>query len=77
MGTAHQGSAGSESAAVEQCNCMEGYVGQFCESCMAGYRRDPPYGGPMSRCVPCNCNGHSEFCDIDSGRYSKCTDTNL
>ncbi|XP_074654199.1 laminin subunit gamma-1-like [Tubulanus polymorphus] len=59
---------GEEASWIEQCTCPEGYVGQFCESCAAGYRRDPPYGGPYARCIPCNCNGHSQSCDVNSGR---------
>ena len=52
---------------VELCQCPEGYVGQFCESCAPGYHRDPASGGPYARCVPCNCNGHSDTCDINTG----------
>lgn len=53
---------------VERCECPEGYVGQFCESCSPGFRRQ---GGGMDGgrpCVPCNCNGHSDACDPASGR---------
>ena len=53
---------------VEECTCPTGYVGQFCESCEPGYRRDPPHGGPLARCIPCNCNGHSTTCDVNTGR---------
>lgn len=49
------------------CTCPEGYVGQFCESCGPGYRHDPPGGGKFARCVPCNCNGHAEYCDPETG----------
>lgn len=53
---------------VEECRCPVGHVGQHCESCADGYHREPIYGGPFSRCVPCNCNNHSVSCDSDSGR---------
>ena len=61
-------SGGAEINTVELCSCPDGYVGQFCESCAPGYRRDPPYGGPLARCVPCDCNGHSDACDVNSGK---------
>jgi laminin gamma 1 len=54
--SAREGSGGTLATNIEQCSCPEGYVGQFCESCAPGYRRDPPGGGPMARCIPCNCN---------------------
>lgn len=66
--TARLGSNGGDVATwVEQCTCPEGYVGQFCESCAAGYKRDPKNGGPFSRCVPCECFGHSDSCEPNTG----------
>ncbi|XP_035213490.1 laminin subunit gamma-1-like [Stegodyphus dumicola] len=59
---------GIEATWVEMCTCPEGYVGQFCESCEPGYRHDPPHGGRFARCVPCNCHGHAEYCDPETGR---------
>ncbi|WAR30636.1 LAMC1-like protein [Mya arenaria] len=53
---------------VESCTCPEGYVGQFCESCAPGYKRDPASGGAFANCVPCECNGHSDQCDPETGR---------
>ena len=71
LGTARQGNSGAEEAPhVEQCECPEGYVGQFCESCAPGYHRDPPNSGPIARCIPCNCNGHSDICDVDTGKVA-------
>lgn len=51
---------------VEQCYCPPGYAGQSCESCAEGFYRDPkgPYGG---YCLPCQCNGHAETCDCNTG----------
>lgn len=72
METARLGSNGGEVAAwVEQCTCPEGYVGQFCESCAAGYKRDPVNGGPFSNCVPCECFNHSDSCEPNSGKLNK------
>lgn len=69
LGTAHQGfNGGDEARWVEQCTCPEGYIGQFCESCAPGYRRDVMNGGPFARCVPCECNSHSDICDVNTGR---------
>ncbi|KAK3719385.1 hypothetical protein RRG08_029540 [Elysia crispata] len=68
--TATQGRVNNQPPArwVEQCNCPENYIGQFCESCKQGFKRDPPHSGSFARCVPCECNGHSESCDIKTGR---------
>ncbi|XP_004375822.1 laminin subunit gamma-3 [Trichechus manatus latirostris] len=51
---------------VETCSCPKGYVGQFCESCAPGYKRETPMGGPYSNCVPCTCNQHGT-CDPNTG----------
>jgi len=66
--TARRGASGPPANWIERCNCPEGYVGQFCESCAPGYRHEPANGGPFARCVPCNCNGHADICDAESGR---------
>ncbi|XP_022105755.1 laminin subunit gamma-1-like [Acanthaster planci] len=52
---------------VELCQCPVGYIGQFCESCDGKFRRDPPGGGPYAQCIPCECNGHADFCEESSG----------
>ncbi|XP_070532708.1 laminin subunit gamma-1-like [Ptychodera flava] len=52
---------------VELCQCPEGYAGQFCESCAPGFRRENPDIGEYSRCIPCECNGHSSACDVNTG----------
>ncbi|XP_066548014.1 laminin subunit gamma-1 [Amia ocellicauda] len=64
--TAHRG-PGSPALWVERCTCPQGYLGQFCEQCASGYRRTRPSLGPFSPCEPCNCNGHSDTCDPESG----------
>ena len=52
---------------VESCTCPEGHIGQFCESCAPGYRRATKYGGPSTKCIKCDCHGHSDSCDAESG----------
>ena len=66
--TAHRGAAGVPAKWIEQCQCPEGYVGQFCESCAPGYRHSPANGGPFMPCIPCDCNKHAEICDSETGR---------
>lgn len=66
--TAHRGAAGNVARWIEQCQCPEGYVGQFCESCAPGYRHSPANGGPFMPCIPCDCNKHAEICDSETGR---------
>ncbi|XP_071820320.1 laminin subunit gamma-1-like isoform X1 [Apostichopus japonicus] len=61
------GPGGESITSIELCRCPDGYVGQFCESCAAGFRREPPSGGPYAMCIPCECNGHSDICDVDTG----------
>ncbi|KAK6627638.1 hypothetical protein RUM44_010117 [Polyplax serrata] len=66
--TARRGAAGQPANWIETCTCPSGYIGQFCESCAHKYRHEPPNGGPFARCVPCNCNGHADSCEEDTGR---------
>lgn len=66
--TAHRGAAGESADWVEHCQCPHGYVGQFCESCAPGFHHDPPNGGPFALCVPCNCNGHADICEAETGQ---------
>ncbi|KAF4517691.1 hypothetical protein B566_EDAN016517 [Ephemera danica] len=66
--TARREAAGRPANWIEMCTCPDGYVGQFCESCAPGFRHEPAHGGRFARCVPCNCNGHADICDADTGR---------
>lgn len=66
--TAQRGAAGETADWVENCQCTPGYIGQFCESCRPGFHHDPPNGGPFSLCVPCNCNGHADICEAETGQ---------
>nr|CAG4649913.1 EOG090X005Q [Sida crystallina] len=65
---ARRGANGPSANWIERCSCPEGYIGQYCESCAPGFRHEPANGGPFARCVPCNCNGHADICDAESGR---------
>ena len=60
--TALRGSGGETAAWVEKCECPVGYEGEHCEQCQMGYYHDSE-----GRCVPCNCHGHSDYCDADTG----------
>ncbi|XP_060073482.1 basement membrane-specific heparan sulfate proteoglycan core protein-like [Ylistrum balloti] len=56
---------------VEQCECPAGYAGLSCQDCAAGYRRvrQGPY---LGICRRCNCNGHSNDCDPETGECRVC-----
>ncbi|KAK2708492.1 hypothetical protein QYM36_014189 [Artemia franciscana] len=56
---------------VEKCNCPVNYLGLSCEDCAPGYFRAQtgPFGG---FCVPCQCNGHADTCDVDTGKCFDC-----
>ncbi|CAO1298214.1 unnamed protein product [Diamesa hyperborea] len=51
---------------AEKCSCPPGYDGLSCQNCAPGYYRDPdgPHGG---YCIPCECNGHAQTCDCNTG----------
>lgn len=57
--------------AVEKCECPPGYQGLSCEDCAPGFYRDPngPYGG---YCIPCDCHGHADTCDCNTGICQDC-----
>lgn len=38
---------------VETCECSKEYVGQYCESCAPSHKRVVPFGGPLTKCIPC------------------------
>ncbi|XP_038859912.1 laminin subunit gamma-1-like isoform X1 [Salvelinus namaycush] len=64
--TARRG-PGTPARWVEKCTCPQGYMGQHCEMCALGYRRSRPDLGAFSSCDACNCNGHSDTCNPDTG----------
>ena len=56
---------------AEKCSCPPGYDGLSCQDCAPGYYRDPdgPHGG---YCIPCDCNGHAQTCDCNTGVCHEC-----
>lgn len=66
--SAHRGAAGAPATWVERCDCPQGYVGHFCESCAPGFRHSPALGGPFMKCIPCDCNKHADICESETGR---------
>lgn len=58
-------------SSVEQCQCPPNYQGLSCEECAPGYYRvqSGPYGG---YCVRCQCNGHADTCDVNTGVCHVC-----
>ncbi|XP_016982302.1 basement membrane-specific heparan sulfate proteoglycan core protein isoform X20 [Drosophila rhopaloa] len=62
----------SRAVEVEQCRCPVGYLGTSCEKCAPGYGRDPEGGNYLGLCQPCECNGHSKYCNADTGECESC-----
>ncbi|XP_016022014.2 laminin subunit alpha-3 isoform X2 [Rousettus aegyptiacus] len=56
---------------VEMCACPPEYTGDSCQGCSPGYYWDNR-GLYTGRCVPCNCNGHSNRCQDGSGICINC-----
>nr|XP_009294934.1 laminin subunit alpha-5 isoform X1 [Danio rerio] len=56
---------------VEICLCPGNYLGDSCQQCAPGYYRDNK-GLFLGKCVPCNCNGHSDQCLDGSGICVNC-----
>ncbi|XP_078092838.1 laminin subunit alpha-5 isoform X1 [Mustelus asterias] len=56
---------------VEICHCPANYIGDSCQDCSPGYYRDTK-GLFLGKCVPCNCNGHSDQCLGGSGICVNC-----
>nr|XP_021501092.1 laminin subunit alpha-3 isoform X2 [Meriones unguiculatus] len=62
--------SGPRAHLVEMCACPPDYTGDSCQGCRPGYYRDKSL--PAGRCVPCNCNGHSNRCQDGSGMCINC-----
>ncbi|XP_056106000.1 laminin subunit alpha-5 isoform X1 [Rhinichthys klamathensis goyatoka] len=56
---------------VEICLCPGHYLGDSCQQCAPGYYRDTK-GLFLGKCVPCNCNSHSDQCLDGSGICVNC-----
>ncbi|XP_036060854.1 LOW QUALITY PROTEIN: laminin subunit alpha-3 [Onychomys torridus] len=63
--------SGPRAHLVEMCVCPPDYTGDSCQACRPGYYRDNK-SPPTGRCVPCNCNGHSNRCQDGSGMCINC-----
>ncbi|KAJ8736784.1 hypothetical protein PYW07_000055 [Mythimna separata] len=59
-------------SSVEECQCPKAYRGLSCEQCAEGY-----YRLSSGSCVPCQCNGHSRECDVNTGVCLECTDNTM
>ncbi|KAG5676021.1 hypothetical protein PVAND_005876 [Polypedilum vanderplanki] len=60
---------------VEKCHCPIGYTGLSCESCMFGHIsiiENSSTHEKILKCLPCNCNGHSETCDVVNNQCGEC-----
>ncbi|XP_063773402.1 laminin subunit alpha-2 isoform X3 [Pseudophryne corroboree] len=63
---------------IEKCECPAGYSGLSCEACAPGfYRRVPTSPGrrdgpTLGTCVPCQCNKHSNICDMHTSVCQAC-----
>ncbi|XP_035384872.1 laminin subunit alpha-2-like isoform X4 [Electrophorus electricus] len=70
-------SAESERAyQIEKCVCPTGYSGLSCEECVAGFYRLWVRAGSdvsgIGSCVQCQCHGHSNTCDPETGVCQNC-----
>ncbi|XP_028615306.1 laminin subunit alpha-3 [Grammomys surdaster] len=63
--------SGPRAHLVEMCACPPDYTGDSCQSCRPGYYQDNK-SLPAGRCVPCDCNGHSNRCQDGSGTCINC-----
>ncbi|GFO21134.1 laminin subunit alpha-3 [Plakobranchus ocellatus] len=62
---------GELAESVEMCQCPPTYKGLSCESCASGSYR-PSSSTPQGICVKCNCHGHTDQCDINTGECFNC-----
>eukprot|EP00094_Tigriopus_californicus_P009037 TCALIF_08711-PA protein Name:"Similar to LanB1 Laminin subunit beta-1 (Drosophila melanogaster)" AED:0.08 eAED:0.08 QI:0/0.86/0.81/1/0.86/0.87/16/623/1807 len=50
-----------------QCNCAEKAYGRRCNECQPGFWNFP-------NCQPCQCNGHADICEAQTGQCINCRD---
>ncbi|XP_028173989.1 basement membrane-specific heparan sulfate proteoglycan core protein isoform X3 [Ostrinia furnacalis] len=69
--TAEENGDGAPAYHVEQCVCPTGYIGTSCEDCAPGYTRSES-GLYLEHCGLCQCNGHSNMCNPETGVCFDC-----
>ncbi|XP_076804829.1 laminin subunit beta-1-like isoform X2 [Clavelina lepadiformis] len=57
-------------AARGQCTCLPGVSGRRCDQCKPGYYLYP-------ECRRCECNGHADTCDQETGSCIDCRDNTM
>lgn len=59
---------------IEVCSCPPNYAGTSCETCAQGYYKQysGTNGAHSYTCVPCQCNGQSDMCDVETGHCLAC-----
>ncbi|CAF1272511.1 unnamed protein product [Adineta steineri] len=59
---------------IEVCSCPPNYAGTSCETCARGYFKQysGTNGAHSYTCVPCQCNGQSDICDVETGHCLAC-----
>ncbi|CAK9302646.1 unnamed protein product [Gordionus sp. m RMFG-2023] len=64
---------------VERCKCPINYAGTSCELCGPGfYRKSTNISKGLASlvigglCMPCQCNGHSDVCEDETGKCLSC-----
>ncbi|XP_052778102.1 laminin subunit alpha-like [Mya arenaria] len=76
LDVASENGTGERAKSVEQCQCPRGYSGASCEDCADGYYRARNYPF-LGTCVPCDCNGHADSCDLSTGVCIDCHDNTM
>jgi laminin alpha 3/5 len=59
---------------IEVCSCPANYAGTSCETCARGFYKQysGTNGAHSYTCVPCQCNGQSDRCDVETGHCFAC-----
>ena len=59
---------------IEVCSCPANYAGTSCETCAQGYFKQysGTNGAHSYTCVPCQCYGQSDTCDVETGHCLAC-----
>ncbi|KAL5012356.1 hypothetical protein ScPMuIL_010907 [Solemya velum] len=52
--------------------CQDNTRSRRCDECQTGYFRLDKAGHKLDPCVKCQCNGHSDFCNKDTGEGCEC-----